>query len=214
MLREFVTRGFWSIEVIAMTLGALVGVAGAVLLFVVADLADEERDAAIARAAAIGDQLRAAELVDYQYSALQAQSQVLALAFQAVTDPAERRRQRLEFLYQRAMPVTRMIAYAYDADEGARVLAAYQKEFDAYERGDDGALSRINGMETAIAQQALAARQGLIGAQRAAAAAARSEEANRAFLRDLGGALLAAALFIILLGLLFRRAAYPDYPPG
>lgn len=214
MLREFITRGFWSIEVIAMTLGTLIGVAGAVLLFVLADLADEDRDAALARATEIEDQLRIAEQVDFQYSALQAQAQVLALAYQAIEDPAERRRQRLEFLYQRAMPVTRMVEYAYDADEGQRLLASYQKEFDAYERGDDGALSRINGMETAVTQQALAARQTLITERRAVEARARASEEARAFLRNLGGALLAAALFVTLIGLLFRRAAYPDYPPS
>lgn len=205
MARRGFGQGLWTIDFLAAAGGIVLTLTGLALSLFVAASYDSSIAAARAEASRLDGVYRTAEQIDAQYSALQAQGQVLELAFQLMTDPAKARNQRLEFFYTRSLPVTRMIAYAFDKAEGEDVLAAYQAEFDAYAAGDDAASGRIAKRELEVVQKAVSVRQGLVRDLRAEEAAIETLQGWRDLMLRIGGGLQILGLLTVLAGLLLQR---------
>lgn len=213
MFERIITRDFWTAETILALAGGMSAAAGAFCLYFLAGWYQADIDAKDAAIDGNEALFRTAEQVDFQYGALQAQGQVLNFVFDLVADPDQRRTRRLDYLYARSFPITRMIGYAFAEDEGKRVLASYQKEFDAYTRGDDGALTRLSRIESEVVQQTVTARQELLHANADLASAKGDLLETQALVRDIGGGLMILGLTLVFLGSIAARKE-PGYPQG
>ncbi|NWH08446.1 MAG: hypothetical protein HXY22_07380 [Alphaproteobacteria bacterium] len=205
MARRGFGQGLWTVDFVAAAGGVAMALAGLVLSLFIATSYDASIATARSNVSRLDGVYRTAEQIDIQYNTLQAQGQVLEVAFQLMSDKVQARNQRLEFFYTRSLPITRMIAYAFEKAEGEGVLAAYQAEFDAYAAGDDVASDRIAKRELEVVQKAVSMRQGLVRDIRNEEAAIEGLLGWRDLTLRIGGGLQLLGLLVVLSGIVLQR---------
>lgn len=205
MFGDLFQRAFWTSDMICGAAGVVLAAAGAVFAFVVGHgLMGEALGARMAGEAA-RDQAALIERVGYHYEQLRAQTQAIDIVLDAAPDAARARTQRLAVLDTRAFQVTRLLEFAFAPEERDRVFAAYQRDIDAYARGDEAALARIMDLEAETVQRAVGTREALVRDARA-----QSGEAERLTLlarlsEQGGGALMLGGFLLAVLGVIIRR---------